>query len=467
MKKSFRLRLIFLFLLCILFVTMLNRFFSQHIANSYVHERIEMGMVKVLWHCGGEFENGIGAHACSQDVRASSWMESLPQSYVFCPAQGQASGIHGADVCAQSRAASSHWGLIADPVFKGFEASAFVWQQQNWHAVRQIQTGRVLMVSQAVMDAFVEELWGIRNRVMLYVFPIILLMMLLVSWFMSKIMLKPLTDIESTLGKLSTKNLSEPLAVVSDYREFEKFTAVFDELRGRLHNSFLQSQRFAADASHELRTPLTILRGHIELGIAQLPAGSEAQIRMRLMGEEIERLIDITEKLLLLSKADANSIKLEWADLNLSALLNEFVADAKVLQPHLTVTTDMEPNIIWRCDKGLVNQLIQNIFSNAMHYNLPNGWLDFKLHRVADAFELVISNPTQGVVQDLSGRAFERFYRGDSAHTRHVDGHGLGLSLCIEIVHLHHGRMTLRADDKQVVHVTIKAPLVPPETWVG
>jgi signal transduction histidine kinase len=79
---------------------------------------------------------------------------------------------------------------------------------------------------------------------------------------------------------------------------------------------------------------------------------------------------------------------------------------------------------------------------------------------------LTISNPTQELVADLAGRAFERFYRGDSAHTRHVDGHGLGLSLCIEIVHLHHGRITLNADDKHVVHVSVKAPLVPPDTWV-
>jgi signal transduction histidine kinase len=97
-------------------------------------------------------------------------------------------------------------------------------------------------------------------------------------------------------------------------KEFQAFTEVFEELRGRLHNSFLQSHRFSSDASHELRTPLTILRGHVELGIAELPSGSPAQIRLRLMGEEIERLIDITEKLLLLSRADSDSLKLQHGE---------------------------------------------------------------------------------------------------------------------------------------------------------
>ena len=82
------------------------------------------------------------------------------------------------------------------------------------------------------------------------------------------------------------------------------------------------------------------------------------------------------------------------------------------------------------------------------------------------SFELTISNPTHEVVHDLTGRAFERFYRGDSAHTRHVDGHGLGLSLCIEIIHLHHGRITLTADAQHTVQAKVTAPLVPPQQWI-
>jgi signal transduction histidine kinase len=255
--------------------------------------------------------------------------------------------------------------------------------------------------------------------------------------------------------------------VDADYQEFEAFTNVFEDLRGRLHNSFLQSHRFSADASHELRTPLTILRGHVELGIAELPAGSEAQIRLRLMGEEIERLIDITEKLLLLSRADADSIKLDMSNVNISELLDQMVKDARLFQSDLTITSNIQAQVVWRCDAQLIRQLIQNLCVNAVNYNLPSGWIDCQLHAQDGNLELTISNPTHEVVQDLSGRAFERFYRGDSAHTRHVDGHGLGLSLCIEIIHLHHGRISLTSDANQIVHVKVTAPLVPPQVEMG
>jgi signal transduction histidine kinase len=137
------------------------------------------------------------------------------------------------------------------------------------------------------------------------------------------------------------------------------------------------------------------------------------------------------------------------------------------LQPNLKITTKIEPQIFWRCDKNLIFQVIQNLYVNAVNYNTPNGWIDFQLKQHNGSLDLCISNPTQEVVQDLTGRAFELFYRGDSAHTRHIDGHGLGLSLCIEIIHLHHGRITLKVDEGHVVKVHVTAPLEAPEAWFG
>ena len=325
----------------------------------------------------------------------------------------------------------------------------------------------MLLVDQDIVKKSTDELWGIRNRVMQYVFPVIALMLLAVSWVMASVLLKPVNSIKETLQKLSSKNLNEPLEVTADYKEFQAFTEVFEELRGRLHNSFLQSHRFSSDASHELRTPLTILRGHVELGIAELPSGSPAQIRLRLMGEEIERLIDITEKLLLLSRADSDSLKLDMEKINISDVVSQMVEDAQFLQSNLKITSKIQPQIFWQCDKNLIYQLIQNLYINAVNYNLPNGWIDFQLKQINGSLEFSVSNPTQEVVKDLSGRAFERFYRGDSAHTRHIDGHGLGLSLCIEIIHVHHGRITLSADDNKIVKVTVTAPLIPPDVWFG
>lgn len=454
-----------LFFVCILIVTLLNRYLSQYFAYQYIHERIQSGMVKVLQQCTPlDVSKGDLKH-CADMARSQSWMESLPTAYVYCENPSFASSL--STLCQQVHSTQTKWGDIQGNPVPDFEFVLITLGEEQWSAVRQASSLRMLLVEQAVVKRSTDELWGIRNRVMQYVFPVIALMLMVVSWLMASVLLKPVDNIRRKLQKISSKNLNEPLEVKADYNEFKAFTAVFEELRGRLHNSFLQSQRFSADASHELRTPLTILRGHVELGIAELPSGSSAQIRLRLMGEEIERLIDITEKLLLLSRADSDSLKLDTTEINFSDVILQMVEDAQLFQSNLSITSNIEPKIRWRCDKNLVYQLIQNLYVNAINYNLPKGWVDFQLKQHNGSLEFSISNPTQEVVKDLTGRAFERFYRGDSAHTRQVDGHGLGLSLCIEIIHLHHGRISLTTEEGNVVKVTLTAPLNPPDVWFG
>jgi len=216
---------------------------------------------------------------------------------------------------------------------------------------------------------------------------------------------------------------------------------------------------FIANASHELRTPLTILRGNSERLIAELPTGSEAQVRMRLIGDEIERLIDITEKLLLLSRADANSIRYDMERVSLSGMMTELALDAMAFQPELQIRNDVEPNIDWTCDHSLVQQLLFNLYTNAAKYNVPNGWIRFALTRRDDRFVLSIENPCDNIPADLPERAFQRFYRGDASRGRRVDGVGLGLSLCSEIARLHKATLSLQVTERRTVLATLEGSL--------
>jgi signal transduction histidine kinase len=191
--------------------------------------------------------------------------------------------------------------------------------------------------------------------------------------------------------------------------------------------------------------------------------GSDAQIRMRSMSDEVERLIEITEKLLLLSRADANSLVQDSTDVNLSNLLTQLIKDAHSFQSNLKITSVIAPNVIWRCDKTLVRQLVQNLYANAVHYNQSPGWVHFCLTQGQGRFELTIENPSKDIPVDLSERAFDRFYRGDASHTRQVDGLGLGLSICLEIAKLHMAKLSLFVTEKQTVVATLSGPLSRPD----
>ncbi len=324
-----------------------------------------------------------------------------------------------------------------------------------------------VLVREGDINGFLSKVWGLRDWIFIYVVPLSFLGMVGMTWVMLQQLMTPLRQMQENITAFSSSNLDQPASLVTPYREFRGVVAAFDDLRGRLHASFMQSQRFAADASHELRTPLTILRGHVEQAIDELPAGSSTQVHLRVIEDEISRLVDVTDKLLLLSRVDADAVRLTLEPVDLSELMEEIVADAEAFQSDLTISADIAPHIVWRCDRQLVRQLVYNLLTNAVNYNEPDGWVHFRLLALPGGLELTVENPSQGFTPDIQARAFERFYRGNASRTRKIDGQGLGLSLCREIAHLHGGQLTLTASrvgtgaEPSVVCAMLRAPLTP------
>jgi signal transduction histidine kinase len=272
-------------------------------------------------------------------------------------------------------------------------------------------------------------------------------------------MMRPIGELEVSLSSLDASNLDRSSNIEVPYREFEKLVTVYRSMQIRLSESFVKARRFASDASHELRTPLTILRGQVEQLIHDVPVGSSQQIRIRSMSDEVERLIDITEKLLMLSRADANSLVQRLSRVSLSDLLLQLINDAYTFQTSLKITCEIAPDVYWQCDKTLVLQLIQNLYVNAVNYNQPNGWIHLTLQQSNDMFELAVENPFVDIPADLLEHAFDRFYRGDASHARHVDGLGLGLSICSEIAKLHEATLSLSITEQKTVVVRLIGPL--------
>jgi signal transduction histidine kinase len=236
----------------------------------------------------------------------------------------------------------------------------------------------------------------------------------------------------------------------SPFYEFDEFLKIFDELRQRLQKSFTKARRFASDASHELRTPLTILRGHAEEMITELPTGSDSQIRMRVIADQVDHLIDISSKLLLLSQADANSMKLQLESLDFSQLVWNWTQDARSFDERIEIKHSIEPRISCRGDRLLLLQVMQNLYTNAINYNIDEGWLRITLKQQAGEILLCFENPSEMIPADFSSRAFDRFYRGPDSLARGIKGYGLGLSLCQEIAKVHGGSITIETTHDRV-----------------
>jgi signal transduction histidine kinase len=273
------------------------------------------------------------------------------------------------------------------------------------------------------------------------------------------LVMSPIRTLENSLKRLSADNLDSADAVESKFKEFDGITKIYRDLRLRLDESFRKARNFTAYASHELKTPLTILRGNAERLIAELPVGAPTQLRARHMADEVERLIDITNKLLTLSRADSKVLLTQREDFKLSGFLEQLAEDAAAFQDDLRIEADITPGVIWHCDPVLVKQLVHNLYSNAMKYNRPQGHIGFKLQRLGDALALTITNTSGPLSADLATHAFDRFYRGDASRNRGVDGLGLGLSICQEIANVHRGTLRFLVLDQNTAALTLTAPL--------
>jgi signal transduction histidine kinase len=211
----------------------------------------------------------------------------------------------------------------------------------------------------------------------------------------------------------------------------------------RLERSFKQATRFSGDAAHELKTPLAILQGELERTLQQAEPGSQVQQSLSNLLDEVHRLSTIVRKLLLLSLADAGLMNLHRVEVDLSGLLNEMLEDIELLAPHLEIQSEIGDSLRVQGDRDLLIQVLQNLISNAIKYNLPNGWIRIDASRQNTIVSITISNCSQEIPISDRRRIFDRFHRGDPARTRQVEGIGLGLSLAREIARAHGGDLTL------------------------
>ncbi len=279
------------------------------------------------------------------------------------------------------------------------------------------------------------------------------------AWMLAGSALRPIGQLTAAIQQVTAKGLDQRVPIGKTDVEFVELIAVFNQMLERLERSFLQASRFSGDAAHELKTPLTILQGELERTLQEVDPGSQVQQRLSNLLDEVSRLSSIVRKLLLLSLADAGQLSLYVVEVNLSSLLIEMVEDLELLAPHLSVKSDILPELRVQGDRDLLTQVLQNLFGNAIKYNLPKGFIQVQAYADPQAARITITNSSDDILVGDRDRIFDRFYRGDPARTRTIEGLGLGLSLAREIAKAHQGQLTLESSNPGQTVLTLTLPL--------
>lgn len=302
-----------------------------------------------------------------------------------------------------------------------------------------------------------EDMKNVRNAFFLAL-PLAIFFIGLGSWFLSSRALHPLDKLISATRGVSVQKLNERIPFQGEDREFAALIDVFNGMLERLERSFNQAHRFSADAAHELKTPLAILQGQLERAIGKVDAGSIMQIELSSILDEVRRLSAISRKLLLLSQADAGRLNVHREPFDLTAALLDLVEDVQMLAAHLNFSHEIAPGLTVQADGSLLRQILHNLISNAIKYNIEKGWIQIATTIVPGWVEVSVTNSSPGIPVAAQGRIFERFFRADSAHSRQIEGVGLGLSVSREIARAHGGDITFTAQGG-VVRFVLRLPV--------
>ncbi|NJN73701.1 MAG: two-component sensor histidine kinase [Limnothrix sp. RL_2_0] len=307
------------------------------------------------------------------------------------------------------------------------------------------------------------EMAPIRNIFFLLI-PIILSLVTIGAWWLSSDALKAIRNITQLIKNVTAKELDQRASTNGLDTEFIELVTVFNDMMSRLEKSFQQASRFSGDAAHELKTPLAILQGKIEQSMYQAPIGSEQQKIFSTLLDEVRRLSSITRKLLLLSLADAGKMGLQKIEINFSDLIKELLEDIDLMAPELTLEIDVANNLCIKVDRDLLTQVLQNLTTNAIKYNLPNGWIKVQARQKNNLISITISNASKDISTGDRHRIFDRFQRGDASRNRKVEGFGLGLSLSREIVRAHGGDLRIEPMQPGCTAFTLSLPVTTAKT---
>jgi heavy metal sensor kinase len=264
-------------------------------------------------------------------------------------------------------------------------------------------------------------------------------------WWITRKALQPLQDVAEAAERIHAKALDQRLPHPPVRDEIGRLVRVLNDTFDRLDRSFAQAMRFSSDASHELKTPLTIMRGEIESALRAEADNPKIQSLLDSLLQQTQRLSDVAENLLLLSRADADALALKIETIDFSAMCYELAEDAEILslRRHITTKSAISSGIQVCADEFYLRRILLNLLDNAIKYNVEGGTVAMSAARSGSYVFFRISNTGPGIPLEHTKRIFERFYRSDLSRSSVSHGSGLGLSICREIVLLHGGQIWL------------------------
>jgi two-component system sensor histidine kinase VanS len=282
---------------------------------------------------------------------------------------------------------------------------------------------------------------------------------LLGGWLLAGRMLAPLDRITDATRTAASGSLAHRIRLPGRNDEFRELADAFDAMLARLEAHVAEQQRFAANASHELRTPLAITQTLLDVARNDRHRDNDELVdRLHAVNT---RAIDLTEALLLLSRADQRSFTREHADLSLIA--EEATETLLPLAEKRGITIETSGNATPTTGSpALLLQMTTNLVHNAIVHNLPEqGTVRVTTIAHPESVVLTVENTGEQLTPQSASTLAEPFQRNSRRIRTDHAGVGLGLAIVKSITQAHAGTLTLTPRSAGGLRVTVQLPAAP------
>jgi heavy metal sensor kinase len=277
--------------------------------------------------------------------------------------------------------------------------------------------------------------------------PLVLALSGIAGYLLARRALAPLEEMARRAEQITSESLNARLPSGSVNDELGHLASVFNKLLARLEGSFEQLRRFTADASHELRTPLTSIRSVGEVALQTSATQDDYRDAIGSMLEEVNRLTELVDSLLTISRADAGRIQLHPAPIAVAGLVREAAGlfDVLVEDKGQRIMIGGDESAWVHGDPIFLRQAMVNIIHNAVKFSPAAGIIRVAIQRDSpDVVCVEIADNGPGISPEHAEHVFDRFYRVDESRSRDAGGAGLGLSIAQWAVRVHGGRIHVK-----------------------
>ncbi len=299
----------------------------------------------------------------------------------------------------------------------------------------------ILRVGESLEDTDREI--GKLQRLFIILFPFMVTLSSIVSWFLAGRSLDPVIKIRSLAQKFRQGNVKERINIGLKGREIDELVTIFNEMLDNIQHSIEAQKRFTSDVSHEIRSPLSSLRSSIEVTLRKKRTPGEYEDILKTNLADIIRLSRITDNLLFLTKADNKILQLrrQWFDVGRAMESSIEHLRHEASSAGISVTENYQENLELNGDVDLLEQAFSNLVENAIKYTASGGEVGITAREEAGSVIVIISDSGIGIPEEEIPHIFERFYRVNKERSRKSGGTGLGLAITQWIVNAHKGKI--------------------------